>query len=96
MARTDPKNSTDRDRSGGVEGYDYCAQTAPSSIADQLRRDGYLRTDMAQGSNGPVTVPARMPQPGDAGTDTDGDADDYNPAAAGQQSAAITTSSGPF
>jgi len=94
MARIDPKNSTDRHRDP-IEGYDYCAQTAPSTIADQFRNQGYLRTDAPQGSDGPVRNPPRYPLPGNAGFDTDNDADDYNTAAYGQ-SAATTSSSGPF
>jgi hypothetical protein len=91
MGRTDPDFSTDRQRNSM---FDVCEVTCPSTIGDQLRNQGYTRPNMPQGNQGQVRVEPRYPLAGNAGFDTDNDADDYNTAAYGQP-ASTTSSSGP-
>jgi hypothetical protein len=75
---------------------DICDITCPNTIGDQLRHDGYSRQNIPTGPDGGrVTVPPRYPLAGNAGFDTDNDADDYNTAALQSQPASTTSSSGP-
>ena len=75
--------------------FDVCDVACPNTIGDQLRHDGYSRQNIPTGPDGqPVTYPPRYPLAGNAGYDTDNDADDYNTAAF-QQPASTTSSSGP-
>lgn len=93
MARTDPEFSTDGNRRESM--IDYCSVTKPSTIGDQLRNDGWLRPHMPTDPAGhQVHPPPNYPLAGNAGFDTDNDADDYNSAVYGQ-SAGVTSSSGP-
>ena len=91
-SRFDDRYSTGRQRRNDT-GFDY-AQTFPDTVGDQLRLEGYSKGDQPQGSDGLMRVKARYPIPGNAGFDTDNDADDYNTAAY-QQPASTTSSSGP-
>jgi hypothetical protein len=93
MGRTDPEFSTDRSRASLI---DVCEVVAPSTIADQLRNDGWLRPNMPTAPDGTqVHPPARYPLPGNAGFDNDNDADDYNQAAKGGPASNASSSSGP-
>jgi len=67
----------------------------PSTIGDQLRNDGYRRTNMPVGNHGQVTIPPRYPLAGNAGFDSDNDADDYNTAALYGENQSTSSSSGP-
>jgi hypothetical protein len=73
---------------------DVRALTCPTTIAEQLRRGGNTNSDAPVGNDGQVLQPVCYPMPGNAGFDTDNDADDYNTAAYGQGNG-ITSSSGP-
>jgi hypothetical protein len=92
MGRNSEQFSTDRQR---VSMFDVCDVTCPTTIGDQLRQDGYTRTNIPQGSEGQVRVKPRYPLAGNAGYDTDNDADDYNSAVYQTQPQSTTSSSGP-
>jgi hypothetical protein len=92
MPRTDPEFSTDGNRRTSM--FDVCEVTAPTTIGQQLRQDGYYNSSIGQGSEGRVRVKPCYPLAGNAGFDTDNDADDYNTAVYGQ-AADVTSSSGP-
>jgi hypothetical protein len=67
----------------------------PDTIADQLGNDGYTRLNRPTRPDGsPGGVPIPYPPAGNAGMDSDGDADDYRWAPY-QQSDATTSSAGP-
>lgn len=92
MPRLSDDHSTDRQRETM---FDVCDVVCPSTIGDQLRNQGYTRPNMPQGNEGQVQIPPRYPLAGNAGFDTDNDADDYNTAALSVQPASTTSSSGP-
>jgi hypothetical protein len=79
----------------GASALDFCGSFGPSTIGDQLRNDGWLRPETPTAPDGtPVRPMPCYPLAGNAGFDTDNDADDYNTAVY-QQPSSITSSSGP-
>jgi hypothetical protein len=92
MGRNTEEFSTGRQR---VSMFDVCDVTCPATIGDQLRQDGYTNANIPQGSQGRVRVRPRYPLAGNAGFDTDNDADDYNTAALQTAAQDVSSSSGP-
>jgi hypothetical protein len=88
----DDESSTHRERASMI---DACEFLCPNTIGDQLRQQGSQRLNFRTTPDGrDEPTPITYPPAGNAGFDTDHDADDYNWAAQ-QQSDAVTSSSGP-
>lgn len=92
MPRMDESHSTHRDRTSMGDTAKFLT---PDTIADELRNQGNQRKDFRTAPDGTCSpLPITYPPAGNAGFDTDHDADDYN-WAAHQQMDGTTSSSGP-
>jgi hypothetical protein len=92
MGRDDPEFDTGRQRRSMFPVEELIK---PVTIAEQLAREGATHSDPPQGNQGQILDRPCYPLAGDAGFDTDHDADDYNTAAHQTQPQTTTSSSGP-